>query len=72
MFELYTLFWRRQGKIIIISQIKKLGLAMFKLFWLVNHLVEYTLGTVPVVLQDMQLREKPIRMRCRFNRNREK
>lgn len=45
---------------------------MFKLFWLVNHLAEYTLGTVPVVLQDMQLREKPIRMHCRFNRNREK
>lgn len=36
----------RQGEIILlISQIKKLGLIIFKLSWLVNHLVEYTPGT---------------------------
>ena len=41
----------RQGKIIIlISQIKKLGLIIFKLSWLVNHLAEYTPGTIPIVL----------------------
>lgn len=63
----------RQGKVIIlISEIKKPGFIIFNLFWLVNHLAEYTPGAVPTVLQGMQLREKPSRIHCKFNRNREK